>query len=152
VSFTTSSLPAGSHAITAVYSGDVNFITSMAGLTAKITRSSTTVMVHSSIGTSVHGATVTFTATVSAGLPGSLTPAGTVSFYDGKTLLGRVALPADGSGQVSFTTSAALAGHSNTVVYSGDHDLTGSSVTLAPAKHAVAKKTDDSMGDPGMSE
>jgi hypothetical protein len=62
---------------------------------------------------------VTFTATVSASVPGSGAPTGSVAFYDGATPLGTVAL--DPGGQARFTTTGLAAGnHRITAVYSGD--------------------------------
>jgi hypothetical protein len=62
---------------------------------------------------------VTFTATVSAA---SGIPTGTVSFYDGTTLLGPASLT---SGVATYATSGLAAGmHSITAVYAGDSDFT----------------------------
>jgi DNA-binding beta-propeller fold protein YncE len=61
---------------------------------------------------------VIFPATVSSSVG---TPTGTVSFYDGTTLLGPVALV---SGVATYTTSALATGaHSITAVYSGDSNF-----------------------------
>jgi len=74
---------------------------------------------------------VTLTALVQAS--GSGVPTGTVSFYDGTTLLGSGTL--NTSGVATYTTSAlALGSHSISAVYAGDPNFTGStsssSVTL----------------------
>jgi len=79
----------------------------------------------------VLGASYTLTATVTSTTAG--TPTGTVSFYDGTTLLNTV--PATISGGVaSFSLSTlALGAHSLTAVYSGDSNFLGSTSTaLAP--------------------
>jgi hypothetical protein len=61
---------------------------------------------------------VTFTATVSSS---GGTPGGTVSFYDGTTLLGQGTLS---SGVATYSTSALAAGaHTITAAYSGDTDF-----------------------------
>jgi hypothetical protein len=72
---------------------------------------------------SVFGQSLTFTATVTSG---SGTPAGNVTFKDGATTLGTVAL--DGSGQATFTTSTLSVGtHSPiTAVYAGNASFAGS--------------------------
>ncbi len=148
VSFTTSTLPAGKVAVTAVYSGDVNFHSSKSVVTETIAKSSTKVTMKSAINAAVSGQMVSFTAVVAANLPGSLTPTGSVSFYDGTTLLKTVTLPADGSGQVTITLPARLAGDSITAVYGGDHNHIGSHATLSQTSQAG----DVMMGDLVLSE
>jgi hypothetical protein len=79
--------------------------------------SSSTVLV-SSVNPSVYGQAVTFTATVSAVSPGSGTPTGTVTLYDGTTKLGTATLSAGAAG---FTTSTLSVGtHPIKAVYGGD--------------------------------
>ena len=69
--FTTSSLDAGTHAITAVYVGDTNFsISSDSGLTQSVNPASTATVLTSSAKSSVYGQTVTFTANVATVSPG----------------------------------------------------------------------------------
>ena len=78
----------------------------------------------SSANTSVYGQSVTFTATVKAASPGSGTPTGTVTFYDGTTDLGNGTLSA---GTATFSTTFVVVGsHSITAVYSGDTNFTTS--------------------------
>ena len=85
----TTSVPVGSQAITAVYSGDTTYASSTSAvLTQTVNQDSTTTKVTSSANPSVYGQSVTFTATVTAASPGSGTPTGTVTFYDGTTTLG----------------------------------------------------------------
>jgi hypothetical protein len=113
--FTTSSLSAGVHSITAQYTGNANFIGSTsAPLTQTVNNSvNTTTTLKSSVNPSVTGQTVTFTATVS---PSSAT--GTVQFFDGAQSLGT--LPLSG-GTATFTTSSLSQGkHSITAKYLGD--------------------------------
>jgi subtilase family serine protease len=131
VSFTSSSLPAGTHDLSAVYSGDVNFNASTADLKEMIARGTTTVKLHAAIVATGQGQRVSFTARVGVDLPSSFPLTGTLSFYDGTTLLKKISLPADGSDQVSITTSAARGRHRIRVVYSGDHNYQGSSATVA---------------------
>jgi hypothetical protein len=74
---------------------------------------------------SVFGQTVTFTATVTVTAPGSGTPAGTVTFKDGATVLGTGTLNA--SSVATFSTSAlAVASHSITAEYDGNASFLGS--------------------------
>ncbi|WP_276208003.1 Ig-like domain-containing protein, partial [Streptomyces malaysiense] len=73
---------------------------------------------------SVFGQGKILTATVSAVAPGAGTPTGTVSFFDGATLLGTGTLS---GGTASFTTGGLSVGaHSLTAVYGGDGDFVGS--------------------------
>ena len=64
----------------------------------------TTTALASSLNPSVLGQPVTLTATVTAVAPGAGTPAGTVTFYDGATVLGTGTL--DAAGVATLTTSA----------------------------------------------
>ena len=85
----TTSVPVGSQAITAVYSGDATYSSSTSAvLSQTVNQDSTTSSVRSSANPSVYGQSVTYTATVRAASPGSGTPTGTVTFYDGTTDLG----------------------------------------------------------------
>jgi hypothetical protein len=75
---------------------------------------------------------VTFTATLSSGVA---VPSGTVSFYDGSTLLGPSTVT---SGVATFVTTALAAGqHSITASYSGDVNFTAATST------AVAETIED---------
>jgi len=78
----------------------------------------TTFTVTSSGASITFGQAETFTATVAASMSNRPAPTGTVSFYDGGTLLGAVALS---GGTATYSTSALATGtHSITAVYSGD--------------------------------
>src|SRR5262249_27354201 len=113
---TVSALGVGSHTITASYSGDSNFSGSTSTPPSQsVSRVATNTLVVSSVNPSVFGQPVTFTAAV-AGVAGTATPTGTVSFLDGTTTLGTGTLNA--SGQAAFTTAALASGsHSITAVY-----------------------------------
>jgi hypothetical protein len=123
--FSSATLTAGSHSITAAYSGDGNFDSSVSpALTQTVNQTSSTTGVTSSVNPSVFGQSVTFTATVT-GSGG--TPTGSVTFKDGATTLGTGTL--NGSGQATFSTSALTTGaHSITAAYSGDGNF-GSNVS-----------------------
>ena len=87
--FTTSSLPRGSHSITVVYPGDTNFTTSTsAAITQVVNQASTTTARCFRRQPDVSGQSVTFTATVAAVTPGAGTPTGTVNFLDNGTQIG----------------------------------------------------------------
>ena len=90
----------GYHAITAVYSGDVNFTTSTSpAATQVVTTAATSTVVSSSLNPSVFSNAVTFTATVSPVAPATGIPAGTVEFFDGATSLGAPVTVTAGSGR-----------------------------------------------------
>jgi len=92
--------------------------------TLTVTKDSTTVQLTSSAGTVNYGQSVTFTATLTANAPGSGTPTGTVSFYDGTTLLATSTLS---GGAATYTAPKLGAGsHAITVRFNGDVDFLGS--------------------------
>jgi hypothetical protein len=113
------SLAAGAHSLTAVYSGNTAFAGSTSSvLTETITTltGSTTTLVGAPNPAPV-GASVTLTATVSPMPTGS--SLGTVSFYNGATLLGSGTL--NSSGVAIFSTTSLPAGSDSlTAVYSGN--------------------------------
>ncbi len=81
----------------------------------------TTTVLNSSQDPSMHGASVTFTATVTSS---SGTPTGTVTFYDGATPIGAVALT---GGVATLAPSAlSIATHSIFATYSGSANYGGS--------------------------
>ena len=125
---TTSRLTAMTHTITAVYGGNANFTTSTSSAMSQVVNpAGTTINVTSSTNSTnstIFGQSVTFTATVAAVGPGSGTPKGRVTFYDGTNTLGTITLS---GGKASLTTSQLSAGsHSITVVYGGDSNFTTS--------------------------
>jgi Tol biopolymer transport system component len=128
-SFTTSSLAAAAHSITAVYNGDGNFnAASSAPLAQAVNKASSSANLTSSANPALFNQSVTFTATVAAVAPGAGAPTGTVSFLDGGASLGSASLA---GGQATFTSSSlSIASHSITAVYVGDGNFTGSSAAL----------------------
>jgi hypothetical protein len=125
--YTTSYTTAGNRAITAVYSGDGNYVASTSAvLTQVVKKVSSTTTLTSSQNPSNAGQAVTFTATVVSGNPSLSLPAptGTVQFKDGSTLLGSSSLS---GGVATLTTTALSTGtHSITAVYGGNVDYAGS--------------------------
>jgi len=121
--FTISGLTAGTHSITAVYSGDANFAGSTSQvLTQTVNKPASSTSVASSNIASIAGSPVTFTATVTSLATGTLT--GTVTFNDGATVLGTGPLTA---GTATFMTSGLGGGaHSISAVYGGDANFAGS--------------------------
>jgi hypothetical protein len=79
-----------------------------------------------SLNPSVFGQTVTFTATVTKGEPG--TPTGTVTFYNGTSVLGVSTV--NSSAQATLTVDTLAAGtHNITAIYTGDTNFAGSTTT-----------------------
>ena len=132
--FSTTSLTAGSHQLSAQYFNDPNFSPSTSSAaTVAVSMANTTTGLGSSVSSAVYSQPVIFTASVGVVSPGAGIPTGTVTFFDGNTTLGTGTL--DSSGQATFSTSAlTIGGHSVTAVYGGDGDFTGSpSSVLAEA-------------------
>jgi predicted secreted protein len=125
--FSTSALSAGSHPITASYSGDPNYSVSLSTVVVQVVKdkNKATINLSSNHNPSDFGQSVTFTATMS---PGNAT--GTVQFQiDGKKLGGAVKL--SGGKAISDSTTTLTAGNHNiTAVYSGDTTYAGSTDSL----------------------
>jgi hypothetical protein len=121
--FITSGLTAGTHSITAVYSGDANFAggTSPA-LMQTVNRVASSTSVASSNNPSIFGSTVTFTATVTSSA--TSIPTGMVTFQNGAATLGTGMLS---GGNATLATSALVGGaHSITAIYGGDASFASS--------------------------
>lgn len=125
-SFTTNALSAGSHTITASFTGTGPWGNSSGNAPPQVVNSATTgTALHSSVSPSVSGQPVTFTAAVIVKAPGSGVPTGTVTFLNGATTLGTRTL--NGSGKATLTTSALAVGSSSiTAAYSGSASFNAS--------------------------
>jgi hypothetical protein len=130
-----SSLLAGTHSITAAYSGNSNLAGSTSSAVSEVVNpATTTTTISSSANPASVGQVVTFTVSVQSAFGG--TAGGNVSFSDGTTLLGTVSLT-NNSGQLSVSTLGA-GSHSLTAAYNGDASTTAStssvlSQTINPA-------------------
>ena len=127
--FTTAggALVAGTHSITARYSGDTNFVSSTSGALAEtVSAAPTSTLLTTSSNPSVTGHSVTFTATVSSSVAG--TQSGTVSFYfDGSTAPSGSATLSAGAAQFS-TSSLSLGNHTVVAAFvSSNSNFQGSS-------------------------
>jgi autotransporter-associated beta strand protein len=128
VSYSTSTLSAGSHTVVAQYSGSNLYGTSNSNTVNQAVQGGSTTLLVRTSGTNptAYSHPVTFQATVNPTAPGAPTPTGSVSFKDGATVLQTVNLPA-GSNQVSVTFSALSVGnHTITATYNGDAVTNGS--------------------------
>ena len=125
VSAPISTLSTGSHTVTALFSGDVNYTTATSGdLSLNVGQASTSTTVTPSVNPSVFGQPVTFTANVAAVAPGVGVPTGTVQFYLNDFPLGGPAT-LDNGVATSPAGVPAFIGANNTVLamYSGDADF-----------------------------
>jgi streptogramin lyase len=139
--FTTTMLASGTHAILAVYSGDMNFTAGTSAVLLQTVLAPTTTSVTSSATPSVFGQAVTFTATVTAAAPGRGMPSGTVQFQvDGNNFGSPVALNA-GQATSMPTSTLSVGVHTVQVVYSGDSNFVPSTgkftQTVNPAAASV---------------
>ncbi len=124
---TTSTLAAGTtHTLTATYAGNTTFAASTSNPVSLVinapTNIATTTVLAASPNPATTGATVTLTATVTSSNTTEV-PAGSVSFYDGTTLLGAETLTASTANTataVYTTSSLSAATHSVTASYAGN--------------------------------
>jgi hypothetical protein len=133
VALATSTLAAGSHSITAVYSADTNYaaststvLTQVVNVPAKV---STATIVSSSANPATASQSVVFTATATGVGSNSPIPTGAVTFLDGTTTLGTTSL--DSAGSATFTTMTLAVGtHQITAQYAGDTIYLGSNSSI----------------------
>ena len=136
--YTTATLSAGSHSLTAVYNGDRSHNASPDSpvLTQDVHDITTTTLTASPASPGVFGATTLLTATV--GSPGPAT--GKVTFYSGITTLGSATLPANGT--ASLATIGVPAGTNNLTAYYGGDTSNLASFSVALARRVNAKPAD----------
>ena len=114
---------AGVHTLQTVYAGDSNYNASTSpAVTVTATKGATVTSLTATPSTLTAGTAETFTATIApvnaaSGATYSIT--GTVSFYDGTTLLGTAVVNANSASLGNITLSSAVL-HTITAVYSGD--------------------------------
>jgi Bacterial Ig-like domain (group 3)/FG-GAP-like repeat/RTX calcium-binding nonapeptide repeat (4 copies) len=133
----TSNLSVGAHSITAILNSSTNFNASPTSnaVSQVITPAATTVNLGGSGSPSTYGQSVMFTAMINVTAPGTGTPNGTVTFYDGATLLDTVNVA---GGVATFVTSKLNAGsHNITAVYNGS-----GSYSASPASNTVIQQVD----------
>jgi hypothetical protein len=142
-SFNTSTLTVGSHSLTAVYNGSASFAASTSAVRTQVVNpGNTTTSLTSSPNPSTVGQTVTLSSTVSPVAPASGIPTGSITFRDGATTLGVVAL-VNGSASLSISTLT-VGSHSLTAVYSGSTTFAASTsptvtqIVNAPAAAATS--------------
>jgi len=121
-SFSIDNLPAGTHSLTATYSGDTSFPQSVSQpLTLIVSKANAACAVNSSLNPSLTLQGVLFTATVGPAVSSDVSgPTGAINFYDGTTLMGSTSVSAASLNVVSFSAGS----HSITTAYSGDANFT----------------------------
>lgn len=117
-------LPSRADAVTASYSGNVDYAAGVSGeVTVTVLPASTSTSLSSAPNPSAAGQTVTFTATVTSSA--GITPTANVQFKDGTTVLGVVGL--NSSGVATYSTAGLAAGtHSIRAVFVGGVNFTRS--------------------------
>lgn len=129
-SITVSTLSAGTHSITAVYSGDAVFATSTSATVSQVVnRANTTTSLIASPNPVARRADVTLTATVTAVAPGAGTPTGTVTFRDGTTVIGTATLNASGVATLVTSFGPPARVHSITATYAVSTNFNASTST-----------------------
>ena len=141
ISFLTSTLPAGTLPITITYAGNSNFSPSSTIVTQTVTEAASAVALSSSLNPSHVGETITLTATVTSTVTG--VPSGTVSFFDGNTLIGTQTLNGGGIATLSIA-NLTLGTHNLTAIYNGNASL-ASSVSSVLVQNVVQATTTTSI-------
>jgi len=137
--FSTSTLGAGAHTLTALYVGNAGDAASRsAALTQTVNKAATTTAMASTLNPSVYGQSVTLTATVSTASPGSI--GGPVTFMDGAKSLGVATMNSADKATLSIGTLGA-GSHSLTAVFGGNGDYSASTSTALKqtVKQATSK-------------
>jgi len=147
-----SSLAAGTHAVTAAYSGDPNYLGSTGTLSGGqvVNLANATVNVAPSLSPSVYGQLVTFTATINGeyglirgrnALAAPWDVSGSVT-WSPNTGCGTTAVTAGNPGTATCTTSALPIGTDTiTATYSGDSNHSGGSGTLSQSVNQASTTT-----------
>ncbi len=129
------------HSVTATYSGDADDAGSTASVLQSVAQIPTETAVTSSSPSSTFGQSVTLTATVTPSATTSVSPSGTVTFFDFESNpIGTVAISTAGGPSTAALQIAGLTGglHAITATYSGDPTF-GSSSSDPPVDVRVAE-------------
>jgi O-glycosyl hydrolase len=128
----TNALPAGTNSITATYAGNSSYAAATSNAVSLVVTTAgiaTTTALSVTPGPVAAGASVTLTATVTSSNTG-MVPTGSVSFYDGTTLLNTATLGAAtaDTATAAYTTTSLAGGatHSLTAVYATNATFAGS--------------------------
>ena len=144
--FSTSSLSAGNHTITASYPGNGSIqLDSSSGnysQTVNSTLNATTTVISGSPNPSVTNQSITFTATVTRS-GGTATPSGNVVFRDGATAFSTNTLSGSGDSAAAAAHTSALTIGSHTIAaeYAGDSNFTSSTNSVVQIVTGVTTNT-----------
>lgn len=120
-----STLPIGTYTITGVYSGDTHFANGTSNpVVVTVTRADTTISLTANPNPGNLGQNISLVATASLQVSAT-NPSGSVTFKDGSSVLGNVALSADGSAALNVSTLSAGA-HTLVAVYGGSTNFSPS--------------------------
>ena len=141
--YTSSTLSADVHFVTALYSGDAHFNAGRAALVQRIHAQASVATLAATPNPANLGQAVTFTANVSAIAgrpPGVGTPTGMVTFADGTAVLAQ--MPLGPGGTAAFSTAALAPGtHAVTVAYASDPLFASSRGSVAETIQRLATTT-----------
>ena len=137
--FTTSALAVGSHPISAVWAGNIDYgAATSPAITQVVTAAETTTTVSASPNPGIAGAPVALTATVKL-TTGSATITGKVTFSDGTTTLGTATLSAAGTATIHPILAAGP--HAIVASYSGSSNDVGSTSSALALEVILATTT-----------
>ncbi len=128
-----------------ILTGNVILINTYASAPTIVTPFNTTTTISASASSIAHGASITFTATVSPAAGATGTPTGTVNFVDGETIFGSGTL--DSNGKATFaTTTLASGSRIISAAFAGSSTFLGSlsssvTVNVGPAIAGIATTT-----------
>ncbi|RNM17305.1 beta strand repeat-containing protein [Nocardioides pocheonensis] len=143
---------AGGKSVVATYSGSTNYLTSSsASLSQNVNSASTTTTVSSSGLSSVTGQSVTYTASVAPVSPGAGTPAGTVAFKDGGTVISGCGAQTLSAGAATCVVTPSVGSHPITAVYAGTADFTTSTSSSITQVVSAASTTTSLTSAPNPS-
>ena len=140
--FSTSTLSAGAHEITAIFNGSSNDAKSTSNAVLQVVNLNTaSLSLTSSINPAQVGQTITFAATAGGIVLGASSD--TVTFYDGSNVIGSAALNVAGGASIS-TNSLAIGTHSITAVLAAT--ATHTNATSTPVSEVIVKPDFDFTG------
>jgi alpha-tubulin suppressor-like RCC1 family protein len=123
---TITSLTAGTHQITAAYSGDNVYSAGLSPARSQVVNKTSTICTINPQSNSVCGQPVTFTITVNAVTPGSGVPAGTLQLRIDGTVSGNALTLTAGSASSGAVSYLTVGLHTISAIYSGDTNFSGS--------------------------
>ncbi|MGA9632293.1 MAG: Ig-like domain repeat protein [Candidatus Acidiferrales bacterium] len=148
--FTTTQLPLGNDAITVQYGGDNNYASSTSAPATADVQILTNLSLRTSSATINHGASVTFTATLSATQSGGPAPTGAVWFYQNSNFITSVPLS---GGQAQLTTSSLPGGNLYILAsYTGDTNYRTSQNSLSETVNLLPTVTSVMSSSPTIQQ